>query len=91
MAYPIAFETLAASLAVVTAVAFPEFGARSVAEVARAFEGVARRRGASVVVCGIFALAIRAALANRSFPYRRRPFRTTSAISSPPIPSPMVD
>ena len=62
MAYPIAFETLAASLAGVTAVVFPEFGARSVAKVARAFEGVARRRGASVVVCGIFALAIRAAL-----------------------------
>jgi hypothetical protein len=62
MAYPIAFETLAASLACLTAVAFPEFGARSVAKVARAFEGIARRRGASVVVCGMFALAIRAAL-----------------------------
>jgi hypothetical protein len=62
MVYPMALEAFAAFLAFLTAVVFPEFGATSLAKVARAFEGLERKRGASIAVCGIFALTLRAAL-----------------------------
>jgi hypothetical protein len=62
MVYPMAFEALAAFLAFLTAVAFPEFGATALTKVTRVIDGLARKRGASIAVCGIFALALRAAL-----------------------------
>src|SRR6266404_312580 len=62
MGYPMAFEALAAFLAFLTAVAFPEFGATALTKVTRVIDGLARKRGASIAVCGIFALALRAAL-----------------------------
>jgi hypothetical protein len=62
MVYPIAFEVLVAFLAFLTATVFPEFGATALTKVARAIDGLARKRGASIAVCGIFALALRMAL-----------------------------
>src|SRR5216684_2656893 len=62
MVYPIAFGVLAAFLAFLTAVVFPEFGATALTKVARAIDGLERKRGASIAVCGIFALALRTAL-----------------------------
>jgi len=62
MVYPIAFEVLAAFLAFLMAVVFPDFGATAFTRVKRVIDGLDRKRGASVAVCGIFALALRTAL-----------------------------
>ncbi len=62
MAHSLAIEVVATSLAVATAFAFPRLGERWFARVERAFDSVARKRGTSVVVCGVFALVLRGAL-----------------------------
>src|SRR5947208_2963380 len=62
MVYALPFEAFAAFLAFLTAVVFPEFGARALTKVIRVINGLARKRGASIAVCGIFALALRTAL-----------------------------
>jgi hypothetical protein len=62
MSYPIAFEAFAAITGILAALTFPELCSKWFATAERGFAGIARRRGTSIVLCGLFALTLRAAL-----------------------------
>jgi hypothetical protein len=55
-------EALLVSLALLLAVLCPQLGARWFQKAEHALEGIARRRGLSVLLCGLSALAMRAAV-----------------------------
>jgi hypothetical protein len=58
----IGLESVLVSVALLLAVTFPQVGERFFARSERVFAALARRRGASIVLCGLAALALRAAL-----------------------------
>ena len=55
-------EALAAAVALLTAFVYPQLGASWFSRVERTWTALARRRGLSVLLCGVLALALRAAL-----------------------------
>jgi hypothetical protein len=55
-------EALAAAVALLTAFVYPQLGASWFSRVERTWTALARRRGLSVLLCGVLALALRAAI-----------------------------
>jgi hypothetical protein len=62
MLHPIGLESLLASIALLVALTYPQLGSNWFGNAERALGALARRRGTSVLVCGVAALAMRAAL-----------------------------
>src|SRR5712692_3392260 len=62
MFHPIGLESLLASLALLVSLVYPQLGSNWFGKAERALGALARRRRTSVLVCGIAALAMRAAL-----------------------------